>query len=57
MFAEERNFLVHGYDQRGFGRTGRRGGRLGYMDGWDEVMGDVRAAIERSKVPGVPVVL
>jgi acylglycerol lipase len=45
---------VHAYDQRGFGKTGRRGGTLGDNEGFKKVLDDVTAACRRTRIEGVP---
>ncbi|KAJ2781116.1 hypothetical protein H4R18_003058 [Coemansia javaensis] len=45
---------VLGFDQRGFGKTGRRCGRLGDNEGLDAVCRDIAAMNERVRVEGVP---
>ncbi|RKP05101.1 Alpha/Beta hydrolase protein [Thamnocephalis sphaerospora] len=45
---------IHGYDQRGFGKTGRRGGTLGDNEGFTKVLNDIEAANKRTRVDGVP---
>ncbi|KAJ2522265.1 hypothetical protein H4217_000859 [Coemansia sp. RSA 1939] len=43
-----------GFDQRGFGKTGRRGGRLGDSEGMDLVADDIEFINTRIARPGVP---
>ncbi|KAI9228620.1 MAG: Alpha/Beta hydrolase protein [Piptocephalis tieghemiana] len=45
---------VLGFDQRGFGRTGRRKGPLGHTGGWKVLEMDIYRANERIREPGVP---
>ncbi|KAI9183595.1 hypothetical protein H9P43_004513 [Blastocladiella emersonii ATCC 22665] len=49
-------FRVHAWDQRGFGRTVRKnaGAELGHTGGWPVVLADVREAVERNAVDGLP---
>ncbi|RKP22217.1 Alpha/Beta hydrolase protein [Syncephalis pseudoplumigaleata] len=44
----------HGYDQRGFGKTGQRNGVLGDSEGFEKVLDDVVAANERVRIDGLP---
>ncbi|KAJ3219995.1 hypothetical protein HDU67_007728 [Dinochytrium kinnereticum] len=45
---------VHGFDQRGFGRTGRRSGILGHNDKFDRTLMDIKEAELRVMSPSVP---
>lgn len=45
---------VNSFDQRGFGRTLRKGGIPGHNEGMDQVLRDVKAAVEHSKLASVP---
>ncbi|KAJ1893544.1 hypothetical protein LPJ66_005691 [Kickxella alabastrina] len=45
---------VLGFDQRGFGKTGRRCGRLGDNEGIDAVAADITFMNSRIMIPGVP---
>ncbi|KAI9592908.1 Alpha/Beta hydrolase protein [Syncephalis fuscata] len=44
----------HGYDQRGYGKTGLRNGILGHTEGFKKVLDDVEAANKRARIKGVP---
>ncbi|KAI8836599.1 Alpha/Beta hydrolase protein [Chytridium lagenaria] len=45
---------VHGFDQRGFGRTGRRSGILGHNDKFERTLLDVKEAELRVLSPSLP---
>ncbi|KAI9142152.1 Alpha/Beta hydrolase protein [Paraphysoderma sedebokerense] len=45
---------VFAWDQRGFGRTGKKHDKLGNNEGWNTVMDDVTEALKRNKVDGAP---
>ncbi|KAJ3105034.1 hypothetical protein HDU97_008642 [Phlyctochytrium planicorne] len=45
---------VHGFDQRGFGRTGRRSGILGHNDKFERTLLDVKEAELRVMSPSLP---
>ncbi|RKP12433.1 Alpha/Beta hydrolase protein, partial [Piptocephalis cylindrospora] len=45
---------VLGFDQRGFGRTGRRKGPLGHTGGWKVLEEDIHQANQRIRLPNVP---
>ena len=45
---------MHGFDQRGFGKTGRKNGSLGHNEGYLKVLEDISAANSRIRVEGVP---
>jgi acylglycerol lipase len=47
-------YAVHGYDQRGFGKTGRKTGKLGQSEGIQTVLADVTRANQRIRMEGVP---
>jgi len=49
-----KGIAVHGFDQRGFGKTGRKNGSLGHNEGTDTVMRDITAANSRIRIEGVP---
>jgi alpha-beta hydrolase superfamily lysophospholipase len=51
-----RNYAVHAFDLRGHGRSA---GQRGYIEGWTEVRGDIRAFLERvhEDAPELPVYL
>jgi len=45
---------VHGWDQRGFGKTGRRQGPLGDSNGLDVLHAEITAASDRIRQPNLP---
>jgi acylglycerol lipase len=47
-------YAVHGYDQRGFGKTGRKSGKLGQTGDMAAIMADVTRANQRIRMEGVP---
>ncbi|KAJ3328138.1 hypothetical protein HDU76_010516 [Blyttiomyces sp. JEL0837] len=53
LFAKS-GIKVHGFDQRGFGRTGRRSGILGHNDGLIRTLLDVKEAELRVRIGNVP---
>lgn len=53
IFAEA-GIKVLGFDERGFGKTGKKGGILGHNGGIDQVLADIAAVEGRIKVPGIP---
>jgi acylglycerol lipase len=48
---------AHGYDQRGFGKTGQRNGILGHSEGFKTVLNDLEAANKRVRVDGLSHIL
>ncbi|KAG9071225.1 hypothetical protein KI688_008770 [Linnemannia hyalina] len=50
-------FQVSAYDQRGFGQTGKKSKTLGSTGGYDKAIPDITAALERSKIDGLPLFL
>ncbi|KNC98611.1 uncharacterized protein SPPG_06292 [Spizellomyces punctatus DAOM BR117] len=52
-FAEA-GIKVRSFDQRGFGKTGRKSGILGHNEGYDRVLKDVDEVAAKVRVAGVP---
>jgi len=50
-------YAVHGFDQRGFGKTGKRQGPLGHSESWAVVLDDISAVIKQARVPARPLFL
>ncbi|KAG0330456.1 hypothetical protein BGZ99_003027 [Dissophora globulifera] len=50
-------FQVSGFDQRGFGQTGKKSKTLGSSGGYAKAIPDITAALERGKIEGLPLFL
>ncbi|KAF9930029.1 hypothetical protein FBU30_000942 [Linnemannia zychae] len=48
---------VSGFDQRGFGQTGKKTKTLGRTGGYAKAIPDITAALERGKIEGIPLFL
>jgi len=52
-FAEA-GIEVYGYDQRGFGRTGKKNNNLGVTGGWGISCSDITDALRKQRKQGIP---
>ncbi|KAG0358356.1 hypothetical protein BGZ54_010456 [Gamsiella multidivaricata] len=51
------NFQVSGFDQRGFGQTGKKTKTLGRTGGYAKAIPDITAALKRGEIEGIPLFL
>jgi len=56
-YFAEAGYNVHGFDQRGFGRTGRKNGPLGHSGNLAQIHLDITQYANRVKENGVPSIL
>ncbi|ORZ03923.1 Alpha/Beta hydrolase protein [Syncephalastrum racemosum] len=53
----ENGIQVHGFDQRGWGRSGEKAHSYGNNGGYDTAMNDINDAVKRTHQPGIPLFL
>lgn len=56
-FLAENGIYCHGYDQRGFGQTGKRSQQIGNNQGYHRALADINDAIHRVRNRNIPLFL